>query len=189
MLWFTSDTHFGHENAIGFTNRPYDSIRQMNASLVDAINYWVKPDDVLYHLGDFSFRIPLEQAAEIRSKINCKEIHLIPGNHDKNWKDRSVKGSFVVEPVICTVKDGSKKFVLSHYPIADWAGMAHGSIHLHGHIHSVGTEYNQANKDRRLYRYDVGVDANDYRPVCLDEIYSWFEDIEYSGSRSWQSWV
>lgn len=189
MIYFTSDTHFGHENAIGFTERPYDTVAQMNKGLIDEINYWVGPDDALYHLGDFSFRIPQEQAADIRSQIKCKNVHLIPGNHDKNWSHDSVKGVFRVEKDICVIKDGAQKLILSHYPIADWAGKQYRSIHLHGHIHSVGPEYNLINRQKGILRYDVGVDANDYRPVSLEEIYHWFRDIENVQGHSWKSWI
>lgn len=26
MIWFTSDTHFGHENVLKFTDRPWETI-------------------------------------------------------------------------------------------------------------------------------------------------------------------
>ena len=33
-VWFTSDTHFHHENIIRFCNRPFGSIEEMNDELV-----------------------------------------------------------------------------------------------------------------------------------------------------------
>ena len=53
MIWFTSDTHFGHANVLGFTDRPYEDVAQMNHAFVNAINERVLPDDELYILGDF----------------------------------------------------------------------------------------------------------------------------------------
>ena len=38
MIWFTSDTHFGHENVLKFTDRPWETIWQMNDAIVDNIN-------------------------------------------------------------------------------------------------------------------------------------------------------
>lgn len=34
MIWFTSDTHFGHENVLKFTDRPWETIWQMNDAIV-----------------------------------------------------------------------------------------------------------------------------------------------------------
>ena len=61
MIYFTSDTHFGHENVIRFTGRPYGTVAQMNHALVANINARVQPRDELYILGDFSFRITADQ--------------------------------------------------------------------------------------------------------------------------------
>lgn len=189
MIWFTSDTHLGHENVLGFCDRPWASIQAMNDELIDKINELVAPGDTLYHLGDYSFKMTLADAAELRKRINCKDIHLITGNHDKDWTQPAVKGTFKVEKPICVLKVEGKKLILSHYPIADWQGMAYGSIHLHGHIHSVGPAYNEANRDRGIFRYDVGVDANGFRPVSLDEILQWFDGIECSKRTGWQEWL
>lgn len=62
------------------------------------------------------------------------------------------------------------KLVLFHYPILDWQGMYHGSIHVHGHIHSKGSDYNITNFANGTFAYDCGVDANDYHPVALESI-------------------
>ena len=34
MIWFTSDTHFGHENVLKFTGRPWETIWQMNEDVL-----------------------------------------------------------------------------------------------------------------------------------------------------------
>lgn len=47
MIWFTSDTHFGHENVLKFTDRPWETIWQMNDAIVDNINGRVAVDDEL----------------------------------------------------------------------------------------------------------------------------------------------
>ena len=36
MIWFTSDTHFGHANVLHFTDRPFGDIAHMNRALINA---------------------------------------------------------------------------------------------------------------------------------------------------------
>ena len=189
MIWFTSDTHFGHERVLGFCDRPWDTIAAMNRDLVDEINRWVAPEDTLYHLGDYSFKMTLEDAANLRKRISCKDVHLVPGNHDKDWSQPAVSWAFTVEKPITVLKIDKLKLVLSHYPMADWQGMSHESIHLHGHIHTRGMKYNELNRMQGLYRYDVGVDANDFRPICLDEVLAWFDGVPCNGRADWRNWV
>ena len=52
----------------------------------------------------------------------------------------------------------------------------HPALMLHGHIHSRGDRTNARNRDRErpIYRYDVGLDANDYKPVSRDQILGFF---------------
>lgn len=69
MIWFTSDTHFGHENVLKFTDRPWETIWQMNAAIVDNINGRAAVDDELYILGDFSFKMTAQDAYELRKRI------------------------------------------------------------------------------------------------------------------------
>lgn len=40
---------------------------------------------------------------------------------------------------------------------------------LHGHIHAAAG-YNRENQEKGLRRFDIGVDANDYAPVSLEEV-------------------
>ncbi len=189
MIWFTSDTHFGHANVLGFTDRPYEDVAQMNHAFVNAINERVLPDDELYILGDFSFKMAAAEAAALRARIRCRKVHLVPGNHDKDWTHKDVAGTFIVEPPIVCLKVDGQKIVLSHYPMMDWQSMAHGSWHLHGHIHSTGSVYNKLNRKQGLLRYDVGVNANGWAPVNLEEIRAWFAGTDFRGRARWWDWV
>ena len=47
---------------------------------------------------------------------------------------------------------------------------------LHVDIHSWGDRANARNRDRErpILRYDVGLDANDYKPVSRDKILGFF---------------
>lgn len=190
MIWFTSDTHFGHENVLKFTDRPWETIQQMNSVIVANINARVGMNDELYILGDFSFKMTAQDAYGLRKKITCKKVHLVPGNHDKDWTQPAVSRAFITEPPICVLKIDGQKIVMSHFPMADWQSMSHGSWHLHGHIHSSGGAYNEFNRKQGLLRYDVGVDANACAPVSLDELRAWFSGVgEPCGRVKWPWWV
>ena len=90
MIWFTSDTHFGHENMLRLADRPWSTGAQMNDAMVANINSKVALDDELYILGDFSFKMTVQDAYELRKSIACKHVHLLPGNHDKDWTQPAV---------------------------------------------------------------------------------------------------
>ena len=143
--------------------------------------------DELWILGDFSYRLGRDEALAIRQSIACRRIHLVPGNHDRNWAVPELDGVFILEPPIAKIKYEGHRFVCSHYPIMDWEGMRRGSIQLHGHIHS-RPEYNERNQGRGLFRYDVGVDANGYRPVSIEEVVAFFDDAESGGRVNWREW-
>lgn len=51
--WFTSDQHIGHKNIIAYSNRPFSNVDEMTEELVRRHNERVRPDDLVYQLGDF----------------------------------------------------------------------------------------------------------------------------------------
>lgn len=190
MIWFTSDTHFGHDKVLEFADRPWRSMDAMVRDMVANINARVALNDELYILGDYSYKMSVADAYDLRKRILCKKVHLVPGNHDKDWTQPAVAGAFIVEPPICVLKVDGLKLVLSHFPMADWQSMSHGSWHLHGHIHGSRDGYNLMNLKQGLLRYDVGVDANAYTPVSLDELRDWFAEVEEPFGRvKWPWWV
>jgi calcineurin-like phosphoesterase family protein len=92
MIWFTSDTHYNHKNICkGVTEwsdadiscRDFQTIEEMNDAIVNSINKYVMENDILYHLGDWSFG-GINSIWEFRKQIKCKNIHLILGNHDEH---------------------------------------------------------------------------------------------------------
>lgn len=183
MLYFTSDLHFGHERIIELCKRPFRDTEEMNRALIENINARVGPEDELWILGDFCHHINREQARAIREQILCRHVHLVEGNHDPDFRDMHIFQS--VQPYK-ELKTERGKLILFHYPIQEWNRAHYGSVHLHGHIHSTGS-YNAANRLARLgdrlimnHRpddpeqgvriYDVGVDANGFAPVSLEEI-------------------
>lgn len=85
MLFFTSDLHLGHEKAITINNRPFSNVDEMNDTLIDNVNKMVAADDELWILGDFAYRVSREEVHALRSRIKCRHVHLVYGNHDKEY--------------------------------------------------------------------------------------------------------
>ena len=80
--FITADTHFGHANIIKYTNRPFKSVSDMNFAMIRNWNKTVKPEDTIFHLGDFAFYSKID-AGKLLSKLNGKRKILIIGNHDR----------------------------------------------------------------------------------------------------------
>ena len=168
-LFFTSDLHLGHANSIRFTDRPYSCVDEMNEALIKNINGVVGKNDELYILGDVSFRTNKTTVIELLKEITCRNLHLVVGNHDLDFLQDEVFKTVEIYQEI-RYADHELPLVLFHYPISDWNRKRHGAMHLHGHIHSVGPSYNEKNFAIGNYAFDVGVDANSFKPVSIEEI-------------------
>ena len=85
MLYFTSDTHLGHESVIAYKQRPFSNVEEMNDRLIQNINDTVGMNDELWILGDFAYKVRKEDVRHLRNRIRCKQVHLVMGNHDKDY--------------------------------------------------------------------------------------------------------
>ena len=56
-IWVTSDTHFYHRRILEYeaSSRPFKDIDEMNEELIRRWNKKVGTNDIVFHLGDFSF--------------------------------------------------------------------------------------------------------------------------------------
>ena len=168
MIYFTSDLHFGHENIIKFCNRPYDSVEAMNKALIKNWNVTVQYDDEIYIIGDFTGEN--KQAKSYLPVLNGRK-YMIAGNHDKflhDSNDLNLNAYFEWVKEYAVINCKGFKWVLFHYPIAEWAGFYRGSIHLHGHVHNRPTSSSWNPSIVRAF--NVGVDVNDYKPVSIDDL-------------------
>lgn len=166
MIFFTSDLHLSHENAIKNSKRPFKNAEEMNQVIVNNWNARITEEDEVYILGDFTLK-GIDQATEMLSQLKGTK-YLVRGNHDRYAKSYSVSGFQWVKDYH-ELKYKETYFILTHYPILSWNGKRYGSFHFHGHIHT-RYRYNKNNIDDGLRRYDVGVDANRFTPISIEDI-------------------
>lgn len=72
-------------------------------TIIGNINEIVGHDDELWILGDLSYRCTVEHTLECLRRINCRHLHLIIGNHDRNFRLRF--NDMLYEDVFETIDD------------------------------------------------------------------------------------
>lgn len=197
-VFFTSDWHLGHANVIKFDNRPFDDVHHMTRVLVNNFNSTVPPDGITYFLGDMGL-CGTDEMSKVIKGLNGTKI-LILGNHDKG-SNSMYNAGFDVVLYGATLFVAGHKVTLSHCPLQgirredtadmknsnpneNWHGESrhdrfstpsYGQFHIHGHIHSPNGGKSVKILDKQM---DVGVAANNYRPVSISVIESWIANYE-----------
>lgn len=164
MIYFTSDLHFGHKNIIKYCNRPFNNEEEMDETIIRNWNSVVKEQDTVYILGDFTKICETNIINDYLKKLNGTKTLLI-GNHDEFINNNI---SLLDFDEVCEYKEltiNTQKVILFHYPLLEWNAKKEGAICLHGHVH--GKTKNACNISGL---YDVGVDANNFYPVSLENI-------------------
>ena len=179
-IWVTSDTHFGHKNIIKFCNRPFDDPDAMNQYMINEWNKKVKPDDIVYHLGDVALG-KIADTLPLVAQLNGRKS-LVPGNHDRcfptnkdyntRWWDE-YKQYFAIQPLFSNImlpKRNKLIVGLCHFPRS---GDSHADDRfdkyrprtwdgplIHGHVHDQWVIKGD--------QFNAGVDVNEFEPVMLD---------------------
>lgn len=198
-VWFTSDTHYWHKNiTLGVsmwkdkeTNcRDFKTTQEMSEHIVNQINKYVGQDDILIHLGDWSFG-GIENIWNFRKRIICRNIHLVYGNHDHHiiqnrllpnveyyqyWNTIDqirISDNLYAEEIFASTQHYLElqidKILVCclHYPMEEWNDRFRKSYHTFGHVHG--------RIPHGGGRLDVGMDnafkvLGEYKPFSWDDI-------------------
>lgn len=167
MIYFISDTHFGHANIVKMCEQPYPDVEAMNEALIAAWNERVHGDDTIYIIGDMFFRCADPES--ILKRLKGKK-RLIVGNHDGSWMDKvDLNHYFVSVDNYLETTDGVHGMTICHYPLLTWKN-AGRTYMVHGHIHADTNSDYWPLIQRRERVLNAGVDVNDYRPVTFEEM-------------------
>ena len=114
-VWFTADTHYWHKNITYGESvwanketgcRRFDTTQEMSRHVVEQINKYVGQDDILIHLGDWSFS-GIENIWNFYKQLIVKNIYLCIGNHDNNIrKNYILPNVYRAEPHSSILLDG-----------------------------------------------------------------------------------
>lgn len=192
--FFTADLHLGHANIIKYCGRtlfmtPEDlqiyntvknesqekqkkvkfsnkTLENMNKEIIRRWNERVKPEDIVYHIGDFCFRSANLRGNGLKVKADYWEKHLngkiifLMGTHDKN-------NGLKTKIHRIAIRINKHLINLTHAPInAD----VNYEINLTGHVHNnweikrikIGCSFTDC--------INVGVDVWNFYPVTFEEI-------------------
>lgn len=153
--FFSADEHYNHRNIIKYCNRPFDTVEEMDETMINNHNSVVGKNDTVIHAGDFTLlkhkRIIYEKYI---NRLNGTHVFL-KGSHDY-WLPWH-KSQQVWEKQI-----GKHYIVVCHYAMRVWHKSHYNSFMLYGHSHG--------NLPTQGKQYDVGVDNNNFYPVSLDQV-------------------
>jgi calcineurin-like phosphoesterase family protein len=173
-IWFVSDLHLGHAKEFILDPRDYTNVDEAMAHTWLMLQETIKPEDIVFHLGDAVVGAGLNGDAYTKRLIflPCKRQYYIWGNHNAGMKDAyqfalnhyGYRSDVEVYPL--DFPDSNFTFlghraeifidgipvVLDHYPIASWNHLSKGGYNIHGHCHR------NLKEDLTLLRLDVGWD-------------------------------
>jgi calcineurin-like phosphoesterase family protein len=192
--WVVSDTHFGHQNIVGFCHRPLDHEQVMIAEWRAHV-----PDDAtVLHLGDLCYKSNAQFKHILAPELTGARKLLILGNHDRQrfsfYRDCGFKivKPFSIEyvPVAPSGTEVPWHVSFSHYPLKeprDWDVLFRvpRAVHIHGHIHNNG----YGGKDSSFTPFSAGqinlsVEQTHYRPVNLKSLLDGYIQGCYEQARS-----
>jgi calcineurin-like phosphoesterase family protein len=164
-MYLTSDQHYGHKNIIGYCDRPFKSVEEMDEALIERHNQNVGKDSTVLVVGDFSFH-DFHTTKQIVQRLNGN-LTLIKGNHDGHSESWYLKAGFVsvVNHMSLAVSLDPKKCIeIQHYP--RYNTMFGAETLFHGHAHNYCKAKHYVTNNQVLL--NVGVDCWNFAPVHLD---------------------
>ena len=168
-IWITSDLHFGHDREFIWKARGFNSIEEMNETIIQKWNETVSAENDVYILGDVILGDPSN--IEYVKRLNGK-LHIVLGNHDTSKREeiyRNLPNVVEVAEVGIRLKYKKHNFVMTHYPMMtgnlEKESLKQMSLNLYGHTHQASNFYNDM-----PFMYHVGVDSHNCYPALLDDI-------------------
>lgn len=189
-VYYTADTHWNHRNMATLQWRPFATVADMNDALLTAWNETVRPNDIVYHLGDWSMGPAAEGLAFVQQVHGT--VHLITGNHDAPWAGNRdalkvqrqwLDAGFASISPFARRRIEGRNVLLSHFPYEgdhrtgrigedrfnQFRLRDEGLPLVHGHVHDLWMF--------RGRQMNVGVDMWGWKPVHTDTVARWVSTL------------
>ena len=129
--------------------------------IIENWNHWIRPDDIVFHLGDLALG-KKEDAEALIPLLNGK-LYLMRGNHDRRgvafyhgFGDHAGQ-----RPILAWKQPMELRLVFSHRPIVP---LPPGLLNLHGHIH------NNPAPELGPRHVNLSIEVRQYRPWRLGDV-------------------
>ena len=179
-IWISSDTHFCHNKDFIYKPRGFNSVYEMNETIVKNWNSVVNWDDEIYLLGDVMLNND-EEGCKYLNRLAGK-IYILGGNHDTTNRIQryvNIRPTILYLGLANILKYQGYHFYLSHYPTLtsnyddDNKPLKKKLINLCGHSH-VQNPFYDLNKG---LIYHCELDTNNCYPWLLDDIIYNIENV------------
>lgn len=184
--FYISDCHFGHGNVIKFDGRAFETVEEMEETMIENWNSVVDKEDKVYILGDFCWSKDEAEWIRILDRLNGSQKFLVKGNHDLTNMSPTLKNKFAAIYNYVEIKDNGRRVICCHYPMPFYRSNYNKNIyHLYGHVHVtlendllkeikelIREKDNRGNSTNNCQFYNVGcmMPYMNYTPRTLDEI-------------------
>jgi calcineurin-like phosphoesterase family protein len=159
MYFFTSDEHYGHKKIIEYCNRPFETVEEMDETIISNHNEVVSRGDIVIHGGDFTLWKNVEGIyRNYINRLNGQHVFL-KGSHDYWLKG---KNNLTRWERNITINGKKYYFVVDHYAGRVWPRSHYNSFQLYGHSHG--------NLPPVGKQHDIGVDNNNFYPLSENQI-------------------
>jgi len=163
MDYIISDLHLGHGNIIEYCDRPFDSVEEMNQTLVENWNAAIGPGDEVLFGGDLTVSWANTHLLDWLDRLHGELVFLI-GNHDETVFSEVDGVDFIQQ---FRFEHRGAPFHAVHDP-ADGPSSPTGWL-FHGHYHNNWSdEFPFVDHDER--RVNFSVELLGYRPLATDRL-------------------
>ena len=155
-----SDPHFDSERIIVNGKRPFNSVAEMNKTIITNYNMIVKKQDVCYWLGDVMYDASKEKEFKLLTRMRGRKYLIMgnPGrNHSENWWLSCGFDKVFSHPIY----DAKNYILFAHEPLPEF-GNVPPIVNYHGHIHIQDYDFPD-----HAQCINVCLERTGYKPVPL----------------------